>query len=62
MSFHFTPGFHYIGALPLSFVAAQMGWSLALTIAAGLMLVVTFWFGIARRDGRELAAKPAAAA
>ena len=60
--FHFTPGFHYIGALPLSFVAAQMGWSLALTIAAGLMLVVTFWFGIARRDGRELAAKPAAAA
>ena len=60
--FHFTPGFHYIGALPLSFVAAQMGWSLALTIAAGLMLVVTFWFGFGRRDGRELGAKPSSAA
>ena len=59
--FHFTPGFHYIGALPLSFVAAETGWPLAITIAAGLMLVVTFWFGVGRSAGRELAARPAAA-
>lgn len=56
--FHFTPGFHYIGALPLSFVAAGVGWPLAITIASGLMLAVTFWFGLGRRDGRELAARP----
>ena len=56
--FHFTPGFHYIGALPLSFVAAETGWPLAITIAAGLMLLVTAWFGLGRRDGRELAATP----
>ena len=41
--FHFTPGFHYIGALPLSFVAAETGWPLAITVAAGLMLLVTAW-------------------
>ena len=57
---HFTPGFHYLGALPLSFVAAAMGWPLAITIAAGLMLLMTFWFGLARSAGRELASKPAA--
>ena len=56
---HFTPGFHYLGALPLAFVAAETGWPLAITMAAGLMLLVTFWFGMARRDGRELAARPA---
>ena len=59
---HFTPGFHYLGALPLSFVAAQTSWPLAITIAAGLMLLVTFWFGLGRSAGRELAARPAAAA
>ena len=59
---HFTPGFHYLGALPLSFVAAEAGWPLAITIAAGLMLVVTFWFGVGRNAGRELAAHPAPAA
>ena len=59
--FHFTPGFHYIGALPLSFVAAETGWPLAITMAAGLMLLVTFWFGLGRKDGRTLAATPASA-
>ena len=59
---HFTPGFHYLGALPLSFVAAQTSWPLAITMAAGLMLLVTFWFGLGRSAGRELAAKPASAA
>ena len=58
--FHFTPGFHYIGALPLSFVAAETSWPVAITIAAGLMLLVTCWFGLGRSAGRELAAKPAA--
>ncbi len=59
--FHLTPGFHYVGALPLSFVAAEIGWPLAITVAAGLMLLVTFWFGLGRKDGRNLAARPAAA-
>ena len=59
--FHFTPGFHYIGALPLSFVAAEVGWPLAITIAAGLMLTVTAWFGLGRKDGRTLASRPASA-
>ena len=58
---HFTPGFHYLGALPLAFVAAETGWPLAITIAAGLMLAVTFWFGVARSAGRELASRPASA-
>ena len=59
---HFTPGFHYVGALPLSFVAAETGWPPALAIAAGLMLLVTVWFGMVRSDGRELAARPAPSA
>ena len=58
---HFTPGFHYLGALPLSFVAAATGWPLAISIAAGLMLVVTLWFGVGRSAGRQLAARPASA-
>ena len=58
---HFTPGFHYLFALPLAFVAAQAGWPLAITGAAGLMLLVTFLFGIVRGDGRELASRPASA-
>ena len=59
---HFTPGFHYLGALPLAFVAANTGWGWAITGAAGLMLLVTIWFGVARSAGRELAARPAAVA
>lgn len=58
---HFTPGFHYLGALPLAFVAAQTGWAWAITGAAGLMLLVTFWFGMGRDAGRRLAARPAPA-
>ena len=59
---HFTPGFHYLGALPLAFVAANAGWGWAITCAAGLMLLVTIWFGVGRSSGRELAAHPAPAA
>ena len=59
---HFTPGFHYLGALPLAFVAANAGWGWAITGAAGLMLLVTIWFGVGRGSGRELAAHPAPAA
>lgn len=59
---HFTPGFHYLGALPLAFVAAQTGWAWAITGAAGMMLLVTFWFGMGRDAGRRLAARPAPAA
>ena len=58
---HFTPGFHYLGAWPLTIAAAEVGWPLAITAAAGLCLLVTFWFGLARKAGRELAAHPAAA-
>ena len=59
---HFTPGFHYLGALPLAFVAAATGWSLAMTGAAALMLLVTFWFGLGRGAGRELASRPTSSA
>ncbi len=59
---HFTPGFHYLGAWPLAIVAAQVGWPLAITTAAGLMLLMTIWFGVGRSAGRELAARPAAVA
>ena len=58
---HFTPGFHYLGAWPLAVIAAETGWALAITAAAGLMLLVTFWFGMGRSAGRELAAHPASA-
>ena len=58
---HFTPGFHYLGAWPLSVVAAAAGWPLAITGAAGLCLTVTLGFGLLRRAGRELAQRPAAA-
>ena len=59
---HFTPGFHYLGAWPLSFVAAATGWAWAMTGAAALMLLVTFWFGVGRGAGRELASRPSSAA
>ena len=58
---HFTPGFHYLGAWPLSVVAAAAGWPLAITGAAGLCLTVTLGFGLLRRAGRELARRPAGA-
>ena len=58
---HFTPGFHYLGAWPLSVVAAAAGWPLAITGAAGLCLTVTLGFGLLRRAGRELAQRPAGA-
>ena len=58
---HFTPGFHYLGAWPLSVVAAAAGWPLAITGAAGLCLSVTLGFGLLRRAGRELARRPAGA-
>ena len=55
---HFTPGFHYLGALPLAAAAGWFGWPLAITIAAGLTLIVTLWFGFGRASGRHLAAVP----
>ena len=58
---HFTPGFHYLFAWPLAVAAAGVGWPLAITGAAGLMLLMTFWFGVGRRNGRELASRPASA-
>ena len=56
---HFTPGFHYLGAWPLSVVAAAAGWPMAITGAAGLCLSVTLGFGLLRRAGRDLARRPA---
>ena len=53
---HFTPGFHYLGALPLAAAAGWVGWSASISIAAGLCLLVTLWFGLGRTSGRQLAA------
>ena len=57
---HFTPGFHHLGALPLAAAAGWVGWSAAISIAAGLCLLVTFWFGLGRASGRRLASTPGA--
>ena len=56
---HFTPGFHNLGALPLAAAAGWIGWSSAISIAAGLCLLVTLWFGLGRAAGRLLASTPA---
>ncbi len=58
---HFVPGFHFLGAWPLTLAAAGVGWPLAITGAAGITLVVTLLYGVVRKAGRELAAHPAAA-
>ena len=55
---HFTPGFHYLGALPLAAASGLVGWPVAMSTAAGLCLLVTVWFGIGRKAGRQLAAQP----
>lgn len=55
---HLTPGFHYLGALPLAYAAVAVGWPVAISAAAGLCLLVTLGFGIVRKTGRELAARP----
>ncbi|MCE2501525.1 MAG: MFS transporter [Dehalococcoidia bacterium] len=56
---HFTPGFHYLGALPLAAASGWVGWPSAIGISAGLCLLVTIWFGVARAAGRRLAVTPA---
>ena len=58
---HFTPGFHYLGALPLAAAAGWIGWPLSITIAAAICLLVTVWFGLGRAAGRRLARAPWAA-
>ena len=58
---HLVPGFHFLGAWPLTLAAAGIGWPLAITGAAGICLLVTLSYGVARRAGRELAAHPSAA-
>jgi MFS family permease len=58
---HFVPGFHYLGAWPLTVAAAGIGWPLAITGAAGVCLVITLLYGVVRKGGRELAAHPSAA-
>lgn len=55
---HFTPGFHYLGALPLAYAAGLAGWPLAMSGAALLCLLVSLWFGLGRKSGRQLAAGP----
>ena len=57
---HLVPGLHFLGAWPLTLVAAGMGWPLAITGAAGVCLLVTLTYGLGRKTGRELAAHPAA--
>ena len=58
---HLVPGFHFLGAWPLTLVAAGIGWPLAITGAAGVCLFVTLSIGLGRKTGRELAAHPATA-
>ena len=58
--FHLVPGFHLLGAWPLTLAAAGIGWPLAITGAAAVCLTVTLSYGLARKGGRELAAHPAA--
>ena len=55
---HFTPGFHYLGALPLAAASGVIGWPVAISAAAGLCLLVTIWFGLVTNAGRQLAARP----
>ncbi len=55
---HFTPGFHYLGALPLAVAAGWAGWPVSISVAAALCLFVTIWFGLGRTSGRRLAATP----
>ena len=55
---HFTPGFHYLGALPLAAAAGWAGWPASISVAAALCLFVTIWFGLGRASGRRLAATP----
>ncbi len=52
---HFTPGFHIVGAWPLTLAAEGIGWPLAITGAAGITLLVTLAFGLGRKASRELA-------
>ena len=56
---HFVPGFHLLGAWPLTLAAAEIGWPLAITSAAGVCLLVTLSYGLGRKKGRDLAARPA---
>ena len=56
---HLVPGLHFLGAWPLTLAAAGVGWPLAITGAAGVCLLVTLTFGLARKTGRDLAAHPA---
>ena len=58
---HLVPGFHFLGAWPLTLAAAGVGWPLAITGAAGVTLLVALTFGLGRKTGRELAAHPATA-
>ncbi len=58
---NFVPGFHFVGAWPLTLAAAGVGWPLAITGAAGICLLVTLTYGLGRKAGRELAIHPSTA-
>ena len=45
----FTPGFHFLGALPLALVAGQWSWGVAMTGAAVITIMVGLWFGVLRK-------------
>ena len=57
----FTPGFHYLGALPLALAAGQWGWGVAITGAAVLSLSVTVWFALVRSGAPKLRYRPSQA-
>ena len=44
----FTPGLHFLGAFPLALVAGQLGWEVAITVAAGLSMATTVWYALLR--------------
>ena len=50
----FTPGFHFLGAYPLTLLAGQFGFEAAITVAAGATLLVTVWFGVVRKGAPEI--------
>ncbi len=57
-----TPGFHFLGALPLALAAGQFGWEVAIAGAVGLSRTTTVWFAFVRRGAPKTGRQEAAAA
>jgi len=57
----FTPGFHFLGAFPLALAAGQLGWEVAITVAAGISLATTVWYALVRGGAPKLSRQEAKA-